>query len=140
MVLQSVRSPSGNYVASLNQLGSLNWETTVRGFLENAAVRTTADYSFTEDDIKGVDWASSVTSTPSNATGIHVPALVMTMGCHYLLVPGEIIYDHLASRDKSYVGVEGATHSFTACAAKYGDTEKRAFDYVEEWLGATGRF
>ena len=140
MVLQSVRGPTANYTASLEQLGSLNWATTVRGFLENGAVRTTGEYSFTEDDIKGVDWASSVTSAPSNATGIHVPALVMTMGCHYLLVPGEIIYDNLASHDKTYVGVEGATHSFSPCAAKYGDTAKRAFDYIDEWLSTPGRF
>jgi len=69
-----------------------------------------------------------------------VPALVMTMGCHYLLVPGEIIYDNLASHDKTYVGVEGATHSFSPCAAKYGDTAKRAFDYIDEWLSTPGRF
>jgi pimeloyl-ACP methyl ester carboxylesterase len=140
MVFQSVRSPSGDFAPSLKELGSLNWATTVRGFLENGIVRTTADYAFTEDDIKGVDWASSVTSAPSNATGIHVPALIMTMGCHYLIVPGEIIYNHLASTDKTYAGVEGATHGFTPCGAQYGDTEKRTFDYVEEWLDAAGRF
>lgn len=46
------------------------------------------------------------------------------MGCHYLIVPGEIIFDHLASKDKTYASVEGA----------------RTFDFVNEWLKKEGRF
>ena len=58
-----------------------------------------------------------MTSTPANAEGITVPSLVMTMGCHYLVVPGEIIYDHLAAKDKTYATVEGATHGLHALQA-----------------------
>jgi pimeloyl-ACP methyl ester carboxylesterase len=134
MIFNSVRNPSGNHAASLGVLGAMNYDTTVRGFLANSAVRTTADFAFTENDIVGVDWASSVTSTPSNAKGVRVPSLVMAMGCHYLMVPGEIIYNNLASADKTYVGVEGAVHGFTACRPEYGDTRKRVFDYVDEWV------
>lgn len=134
MIFNSVRNPSGNHAASLGVLGAMNYDTTVRGFLANSAVRTSADFAITENDIVGVDWASSITSTPSNAKGVRVPALVMTMGCHYLMVPGEIIYSNLASANKTYVGVEGAVHGFTACRPEYGDTRKRVFDYVDEWV------
>ena len=46
------------------------------------------------DDIVGVDWASAMTATPANAEGVTVPALVLTMSCHYLIVPDEIVFDH----------------------------------------------
>jgi hypothetical protein len=61
------------------------------------------------------------------------------MTCHYLLVPGEIIYDHIAARDKVYAAVEGATHGFAPCRPEYGDTTKRTFDYLDTWL-SQGRF
>lgn len=140
VVIQSVRPTATGHLAALNELGSMNYDTTVRGFLANSAVRTGADYAVTEDDIIGVDWASSYTSTPANAEGVHVPSLVLTMSCHYLVVPGEIIFDHLAATDKSYASVEGATHLFQPCKPEYGDTAARTFDFVDQWLGQDGRF
>ena len=62
------------------------------------------------------------------------------MGCHYLVVPGEIIFDHLAAKDKTYATVEGATHGFQPCQPQYGDTVKRTFDFVDNWLSRPGRF
>jgi hypothetical protein len=97
--------------------------TTVRFFLANYALRTTKDFAIKEDDIVGVDWASSMNSTPGSAPGISVPTLVLTMGCHYLIVPGEMVYDHLSSKDKTYAPVEGSAHSFTPCKPEYGDTQ-----------------
>lgn len=47
----------------LDELGAMNYSTTVRGFLANSAIRASADYAFTADDITGIDWASSYTST-----------------------------------------------------------------------------
>jgi hypothetical protein len=94
----------------------------------------------TEDNITGVDWASSTTSVPSNIEGVTVPTLIMAMSCHYFVVPSEIVYDHSGAKDKQYAAVEGATHMFQPCKPEYGDTRKRLFDYVDGWLAARGRF
>ena len=113
---------------------------TVRRFLDNDAIHTNAGFAITADDIVGVDWKSSGTSTPANAEAITVPALVLTMSCTYHVVPGEIVFDHLAAKDKTYAAVEGAGANFAPCKPQYGDTAKRAFDYVDGWLGSRGRF
>jgi hypothetical protein len=109
-------------------------------FLAHSAVRTKPDFAITADDIVGVDWGSAVTSTPANAEGISVPALVLANTCHYLMVPDEIIFDHLGSKDKTLVFDEGSTHLFVPCKPEYGDTVKRAFDYVDNWLSKPERF
>lgn len=139
-IITSVREPLTNHAKDLNVLGSMNYSTTVRNFLAGAAIRANDDFAMTEDDIVGVDWQSAYSSSPGNATGIRVPALVMTMTCHYLVVPGEVIFDRLGSIDKTYVGVEGATHLFEPCKPEYGDTADRTFDYVERWVAEAGRF
>ena len=140
-VIASVRPPSGQQTpAALGSLGLMTQNTTVRRFLAASAIRTGAGYAITADDIVGVDWASAMTSTPANAQGVSVPALVLTMSCHYLVVPDEIIFDHLGSKDKTFAAVEGATHLFNACRPEYGDTVKRTFDFVDGWLGQEGRF
>lgn len=140
-VIKSVRPSAGGkqVLTMLDELGAMNYSTTVRGFLANSAIRASADYAFTADDITGIDWASSYTSTPANAEGVTVPALVLTMSCHYLVVPGEVIYDRLGSKDKTYASVEGATHLFQPCRPEYGDTKKRVFDFVDEWVSKPGR-
>lgn len=141
MIIRSVRPASGQQVLGrFDELDLMNYATTVTRFLADSAIRTTPDYAFTEDDIVGIDWATSFTSTPSNAGGVTAPALVVSMTCHYLMVPAEIIFDRLGSSDKSYVGLEGAAHSFRACSPEYGDTTKRLFDFVDGWLSAEGRF
>lgn len=141
-VIKSVRPSAGGkqVLGMLNELGAMNYSTTVRGFLANSAIRADANFAFTADDITGIDWASSYTSTPSNAEGVTVPSLVLTMSCHYLIVPGEVIFDHLAAKDKTYASVEGATHLFQPCRPEYGDTKKRVFDFVDEWVSKPGRF
>jgi hypothetical protein len=113
---------------------------TVRRFLGNDAVRTTPDFAITADDIVGVNWKSSNTSTPANAEHITVPTLVVANSCSVFVVPGEIVYDHVAAKDKSYVAVEGADHDFTPCKPLYGDTAKRTFDFLDGWLAQPGRF
>ena len=140
-IVYSVRPPTGQqFAAQLHTLRSMNTNTTVRDFLAHSAIRTTPDFAITADDIVGVDWASAVNSTPANAEGISVPALVLSNSCHYLIVPGEIIYDHLGSKDKTLVYVEGSTHMFTPCKPDYGDTVDRAFDAVDKWVSKPGRF
>ncbi len=140
VIIHSVRPPTGQQ--SLNALNTLNVmsnNTTVRSFLQSA-IRTTADYAITADNIVGVNWASATTATPGNARGVTVPALVMPMTCHYLVVQDEVIFEQLSSKDKTLVAVEGAVHGFTPCRPEYGDTVKRTFDYVDTWLGKPGRF
>lgn len=139
-IIHSVRPPAGQFARELGTLDDMTQNTTVRGFLAENAIRTTPDFAITADDIVGVQWATSSTSTPINAAGITVPALVMVMTCHYFIVPGEIVYDRLGSRDKAYAAVEGATHMFTPCSSHYGDTVKRTFDFVAAWLSKPGRF
>jgi len=120
VIVHSVRPPSGlRALSALGSLESMTQNTTVRRFLANSAIRTTPDFAMTEDDIVGVDWRSASNSSPGSAEGITVPTLVLTMSCHYLVVPGEIIYDHLAARDKTYASVEGAVHNFTPCKPEY---------------------
>jgi hypothetical protein len=137
----STRPPTGQQtIEALGTLEQMTQNTTVRRFLGNAAIRIDSDFAITTDDIIGVDWRSAISSTPANAEGISVPTLVLTMGCHYLVVPDEIIFNHLKSRDKTFAVVEGATHVFTPCKADYGDTVKRSFDAVGDWLGQDGRF
>ena len=141
VIIRTVRPATAARVQrGLGSLDGMAISTTVRYFLAEYALRTTKDFAITEDDIVGVDWASSINSTPGAAPGITVPTLVLTMGCHYLIVPGEITYDRLSSRDKTYATVEGSAHSFTPCKPEYGDTQKRTFDFVDSWLARPGRF
>ncbi len=140
-VVQSVRPASGPRPDdALGTLDVMTQNTTVRRFLAVSAIRTTPDFGFTATDITGVEWASAMNSTPGNAAGIRVPTLVLAMSCHYLMVPDEIIYDHLAAPDKQLVFVEGATHGFAPCRPEHGDTTARTFDYVDGWLKQPGRF
>lgn len=139
-VIASVRGPGGKATRDgLRTMDLMGNNTSVRVFLATAAIRT-KDFAIGADDITGVEWGSAFSSAPGNAPGISVPSLVLTMSCHYLLVPGEIIFDRLGSRDKSYAAVEGATHLFGPCKPEYGDTVKRTFDHVALWLSKPGRF
>jgi hypothetical protein len=141
VIVRSIRPPSGaQYVAALGTLGIMSQNTTVKQFLWRNAIRTSADFAVTADGVVGVDWNSSIDSAPGNAMGVTVPALVMVMTCHYLVVPGEIIFDHLASRDKTFAAVEGAAHDFEPCRPEFGDTAGRAYDYLDRWLSRQGRF
>lgn len=140
VIIRSVRPPMGQYARKLDTLDVMTQDTTVRRFLGNYAIRTEPDYAITADNILGVHWASAVDSAPGNARGITVPALIMVMTCHYFVVSGEIIYDQLASKDKTYAAVEGATHMFTPCRPQYGNTVKRTFNFMDSWLTKPGRF
>lgn len=138
VVLSSVRTASGGAGRAKSFEGSL--PVTLRGFLGNYAIRTTPDYEITADDVLGVDWDSSATSTISNVKGVDVPLLVMVMTGHYFIRSGEMILDAAASTDKELVGVEGASHGFTPCKpcatteGQFGDTVGHLYDYIDGWL------
>lgn len=141
VIVNSVRPASG--ARDVRNVGSLSFwtiNTTVKHFLANDAIRTTRDFAVTADDIVGVDWKSSLRSTPHNASGITIPTLVMAMSCYYFVTTSEIIYDRIPAQDKTYVAVEGALHGFTPCKPEYGNTVQRTFDFVDGWLAKAGRF
>jgi hypothetical protein len=113
---------------------------TLRQYLANDAIRSNSNFALTEDDVVGLDWKSSNTGTPAQAEGVSVPTLVMTNTCFQFVVASEIVFDHLAARDKTFAGVEGSEHFFTPCGSQYGDTRQRLFDFVSAWLKKPGRF
>ncbi len=112
----------------------------LREFLANDAIRTTKDFAITEDDVIGVDWKSANGAAAGHAGGVKVPALIMTNTCFQFVVPSEITFDRLGAADKTLAGVEGSEHEFTPCQPQYGDTKKRLFSFVSEWLAKPGRF
>jgi pimeloyl-ACP methyl ester carboxylesterase len=112
---------------------------TIRHFLSFYGLRVTADYAITANDMKGIVWRSSANSAPGNVEGITVPTLVMASTCAAHIVPTEIVYDHSRAKDKAYVAVEGADHSFLPCKPEYGDTRARAMNYADAWLMQPGR-
>jgi pimeloyl-ACP methyl ester carboxylesterase len=137
MRLTSVRVPS-------DARGAIGYgsvvNSTVKSFLADHAVRLTADYNQTGDDIVGVDWDSSTTSTISNIRGVTAPLLIEVMTGHYFLQSGEKTLEAAGSTTKEMVGIEGASHGLTPCVpcgstpTQFGDTMKRAYDYMDGWL------
>jgi pimeloyl-ACP methyl ester carboxylesterase len=108
--------------------------TTARHYLSYLAVTTTPDFRLTSNDIKGVNWRSSANSAPGSVENVTVPTLVMAGSCTIHMIPLEITYDHSAAKDKEFVVVEGGDHSFRPCRPEFGNTQKRAFDYVDAWI------
>jgi peptidoglycan hydrolase-like protein with peptidoglycan-binding domain len=146
VILRSIRPTTGPVgdeavkaaVAKTGKPASVQY--TLREYLANDAIRTTKDFALTEDDIIGIDWKTSNGGTPAQVEHVTIPTLIMTNTCFQFVVPTEIIYNHLASKDKTYAGVEGSEHFFTACEPQYGNPQQRLFDYVDAWLGKPARF
>ena len=113
---------------------------TVKHYLSFDAIRVKPDFHLTADNITGIDWTSTGDSMEGNVQGITVPTLVVAAGCGADLVLLEITYDLTNAKDKDYVAVEGANHNMGPCRPEFGDTYKRAFDYMDSWLSKPGRF
>ena len=133
-IVPVVRAPQAIPVRQRDTLAATVQNMTVRQYLAFSAISTTQDFALTADEMKGFDWRSSANSLPGNVENVHVPTLVMAGSCMIHLVPLEEVYDHSVAKDKEFVAVEGADHYFEACRPEFGDTRKRAFDYVEGWL------
>lgn len=139
-IIHSVRPP----MASAKDL-DLYYRTTplgsqtVRHYLSLYGLRTTAAYSVTADDVKGIVWRSTGNDAVGNVEGIGVPTLVMAGSCYPHMVMNEVVFAHSAAKDKEFVAVEGANHSLAPCMPKYGNTRKRAFDFINAWLTKPGR-
>lgn len=138
-ILESIALPSGNPREATSFRTAVAFS--ARQFLAGHAIETTPDYDVTADDVTGVVWASSTTSSVSNLTGVRDPLLVVAATAYSAVRPAEMILDAAASLDKELVGVEGATHALTPCQScagaqgrRFGDTAARALDYVADWL------
>ena len=150
-IIESVRIPQGDHETALDCDGS-TLEFNVRSWLGRSALRTEGRgrYVMTADDIKGIDWESSATSSPSNVKGITVPIIIIAHTAHYFVRPDEIIYDAATTLDKTIAFNEGAVHGGGPCAAcalqidptltpaqadaYFGDTHGREADFYAEWL------
>ncbi len=121
-------------------------KTTVRNFLSSYAIRTTGEFGYDEDSIRGVEWTSTYASPPGNVEGIAVPLLALGMTGHWEGLAAETIYDHAKSKDKSIAFIEGASHMYTPCKeceripGQFGDTVKLTYDYIDGWLSTPSRF
>ena len=113
---------------------------TVRSYLSFQALRLKPDYALKEDTVVGVDWRGTANSVPGNVSQIHAPTLIMVGTCAPHMVFAEIAFDMSPAADKTFVGIEGANHGLGPCRPQYGDTSKRAFDYIDGWLTKPGRF
>lgn len=138
-VVKSVRAPFDIIGSSERMTASLN--TTVRGFLSTCAIKTDDDFRVNADGLQGVHWNSNINSPIGNIEGVTVPSLFMGMTGSYEYLAAEEIYNHSASSDKTIAFVEGAGHNFTPergaekyNKTSYGDTVKKLFDYVDNWL------
>lgn len=138
-VIKTVRPPQNDrcFTDSMRE-GALI--TTVNTFLSSHCVRTTADYGYDEDTVRGVDWESSYCCTTGNVRGVHVPLLVMGMTAGWEFACAETVYEMAGSEDKTVAFVEGATHMFAPADPSYGDTMKATYDYAASWLDEAGRF
>jgi hypothetical protein len=123
-VIHSVRPPSGN-------LGALDCDESTRSvnihvWLGSRALRATPGrYNQTENDITGVDYSSSATSTVDAVKGVGkhpngnqstTPLLIIANSGHYFLRPDEIVYDNAYTKDKTIAFSEGAVHGGGPCA------------------------
>ena len=123
-----------------DRLSNTTLNVTVKHYLSFQGLRVTPDYAEHKDSMTGVQWTSTANSIQGNMENIHVPTLVLSGTCAPHLVLLETSYDLSAAKDKTFVGVEGANHSIMPCRPEFGDTFKRAFDYIDSWIQAPGRF
>ena len=135
-IVPSVRNPN-----ALTSSPTLNTTaarlTTVKRFLNTWACRTTGNYGYGADFIRGIDWQSTYNNTPGAVEGIKVPLLVVGMSASSLVVSNETIFNHAASVDKTLVYIEGATHmTFPINGVKYGNTTATTVNYVDGWLSS----
>jgi hypothetical protein len=148
-VVCSVRPPSGGAADGLSAASTL--AVNVRIWLGAHGMRTAGAYTQTKDDISGVDYTSTATSTVGNIPGVTKPLLIVSNSGHYFIRPDEIVFDAAKMADKTYAIEEGSVHGGTECTACekqlnlaqpgsattfgfYGDTFTRTMDYMAEWI------
>ncbi len=135
--VQSVRVP-GQSSESRKTFNSGTLYLSLKSFLSVRAVRST-------HAIDEIDWCSTNNSAPCAVENISVPLLVVTMGGHYFIRDGEIIFNMATMTDKDYIVVEGATHGGTPCRncmpagqpydGRYDNAVENNFNYIADWIG-----
>jgi len=140
----SVRIPSGRFSRADSAASVVH--VPLRAWLGARALRTNGLYRQTENDLTGIDYESSNTSTVANVRGITKPLLLVANSGHYFVVPNEIVFDNAASEDKTFAITEGSVHAGTPCGRcaealglpsdHYGDTLGHAFDFIDDWIAA----
>nr|TFG53268.1 MAG: hypothetical protein E4H34_03905 [Hyphomicrobiales bacterium] len=140
----SVRVPSARFARadSFSSVAHLP----VRAWLGARALRTNGAYRQTTNDLLGIDYESSNTSTVTNVKTITKPLLQIANGGHYFIVTNEIVFNAAGSTDKTFAITEGSVHAGTPCRAcaeaqglpadYYGDTLGHAFDFIDAWIAA----
>ena len=153
-IVCAVRPPAGNRAAGITNNSNLHLS--LHNYLGVNTIRTNGRYSQTLNDVTGIDWESSATSTLVNIRGVGkhpngnnktTPLLIVSNSGHYFGRLDEMIYDNAtATLDKTYAIEEGAVHGGTPCTAcetllglpagYFGDTLGRTMDFMAEWLAA----
>ncbi|MEX2489294.1 MAG: hypothetical protein WD356_07165 [Pseudomonadales bacterium] len=110
---------------------------TVRSFLSVRAIRSS-------NSLDGIDYCTSNNSTICNVRQISVPVQVTAMTGHYFVRNSEVIYENVASSDKDFIAIEGATHGGRPCRdcmpagqeydGRYDNVVKNEFDYLANWI------
>ncbi|KAK2604144.1 hypothetical protein N8I77_007099 [Diaporthe amygdali] len=143
----SVRDPSAGVPSMANSFYDGALKTTVTRFLETFAIRINEEtFGYNATDILGVEWASSQTTPIGSVPGISVPLLTMGNTGHYEYLNAEKLYLAATTSDKRIAFTEGTQHIIDTCTEcesypdEYGNTVKTAFDFMDTWLSAPGRF
>jgi pimeloyl-ACP methyl ester carboxylesterase len=135
----NLQAANASYGQVVSLAGALKSD--VNAFISGAALHVDPTrYRLTDDDILGVDWASTNASTPYNIAHIHAPMLILGATGHYWVVTAEIYYDMTPSTDKTVAFVYGATHGYSPCKdcgaplSAIGDTQAETLAYIAAWL------
>jgi hypothetical protein len=154
-VVCSVRPPSGaGALTADSPKATLN--VNVHIWLGAHSLRSTGTYNQTNNDLTGIDYTSTATSSVGNITGVSKPFLIVGNSGHYFIRPDEIIYQTARMADKTIAMEEGSVHGGTECTAcetllglatpapvasgspptygYYGNTFGRTMDYMAEWI------
>lgn len=144
-IVRSLRAPTNDTSLTSSFSDGALW-TTVRAFLSTSAIRTTEEYGYDADTVRGIDWSSCYSCPPGNIQYISVPLLAMGMTASWEYLAVETIYENSPASDKTIAFVEGAEHMFNTATdleeypGQFGDTLKTTCDYVDSWLSGEGRF
>ena len=117
-VVCSVRPPSGDAATGLST--AANFNETLHVWLGAHSLRTLPNppgppYNQTINDLTGIDWKSTATSSIGNISGVSKPFLLVGNGGHYFLRTDEILYQMGTMADKTFAIEEGAVHAGTEC-------------------------
>ena len=92
------------------------------------------------NSLNGIDYCSSNDSAACALPVISAPLLIETMGANDFVRDNEKMFDSAHSKDKDYIVIEGALHTFDPCVpcettpGEYSNSKKNLFDYTAAWI------